>query len=117
MRRCCCRQEVFAANGYLFIPKGVAHPVLAQVFVNWRLSPEVQFPNAWPIDHGPWAELSEGFLGPDYQSLVPDWFAADYANYYPSLEQIENQFKPIDWDAYNASAAEWQPYFLEQLGL
>ena len=37
-------------------------------------------------------------------SHVPDWFKADYFNYYPTLDQIKTQFKPVDWDAYNASA-------------
>ena len=64
-------KTIYPANGYEWIPKGAAHPVLAQIFMNWRLAPDVQFPNAWPIDHGKWSELSEGFLGPSYVSLVP----------------------------------------------
>ena len=28
----------FLANGYMWIPKGTPHPVLAQIFVDWRLS-------------------------------------------------------------------------------
>ena len=73
--RCSFRARSIPVNGYLWVPKGAAHPVLAQVFINWRLAQDVQFPNAWPIDHGPWSELSEGFLGPDYVDQVPDWFA------------------------------------------
>ena len=65
------------------------HPVLAQIFMNWRLAKDVQFPNAWPIDHGQWSELSEGFLGPDYVDQVPDWFKADYYTYFPTLDQIQ----------------------------
>ena len=34
----------YLANGYMWIPKGTPHPVLAQIFVNWRLSDEAQFP-------------------------------------------------------------------------
>src|SRR5574341_2391080 len=109
-------KTIYPANGYLWIPKGAAHPVLAQIFINWRLSPEVQFPNKWPIDHGPWSELSEGFLGPDYQSQVPDWFTADYFTYYPTLDQIKTQFKSVDWDAYNASSKEWQDYYAQKIG-
>jgi spermidine/putrescine-binding protein len=107
---------IYPANGYLWIPKGAQHPVLAQVFINWRLQPDVQFPNKWPIDHGPWSELSEGFLGPDYQSQVPDWFKSDYATYYPSLDQIKTQFKQIDWDSYNKSSKEWQDYYAQKIG-
>ena len=107
---------VYPVNGYLWIPKGAAHPVLAQIFINWRLAPDVQFPNAWPIEHGPWAELSEGFLGPDFVNDVPDWFKADYANYYPSLDQIKTQFKTVDWDAYNKGVKEWQDYYAQKIG-
>jgi ABC-type Fe3+ transport system substrate-binding protein len=106
---------VFPVNGYLWVPKGAAHPVLAQVFINWRLSKEVQFPNAWPIDHGPWSELSEGFLGPDYVSQVPDWFAADYFSYFPNLDQIK-AFQSVDWKAYNAAQKEWQDYYASKIG-
>lgn len=107
---------IYPANGYLWIPKGAQHPVLAQIFINWRLSPEVQFPNKWPIEHGPWAELSEGFLGPSYASEVPDWFKADYFTYYPTLDQIKNQFKQVDWAAYNASSKDWQDYYAQKIG-
>jgi spermidine/putrescine-binding protein len=106
---------VFPVNGYLWVPKGAAHPVLAQVFINWRLSKEVQFPNAWPIDHGPWSELSEGFLGPDYVDQVPDWFAADYFSYFPNLDQIQS-FQSVDWKAYNAAQKEWQDYYASKIG-
>ena len=107
---------IYPANGYLWIPKNAPHPVLGQVFVNWRLSKDVQFPNAWPITHGQWSELSEGFLGPDYVSLVPDWFKNDYANYYPTLDQIKSNFKAIDWEKYNASAKVWQDYYASKIG-
>jgi len=107
---------VYPANGYLWIPKNAPHPVLAQVFINWRLDPSVQVPNAWPINHGQWSELSEGFLGPDYVNLVPDWFKADYATFYPTLDQIKTNFKSIDWAAYNASAKVWQDYYASKIG-
>jgi spermidine/putrescine-binding protein len=106
---------VFPVNGYLWVPKGAPHPVLAQVFINWRLAKDVQFPNAWPIDHGPWSELSEGFLGPDYVDQVPDWFAADYFSYFPNLDQIK-AFQSVDWKAYNAAQKEWQDYYASKLG-
>ena len=107
---------IYPANGYLWIPKNAAHPVLAQIFMNWRLAPDVQFPNAWPIDHGQWSELSEGFLGPDYVNQVPDWFKADYNTYYPTLDQIQTSFKAIDWPAYNASSKVFLDYYAKQLG-
>lgn len=107
-------QNVYPANGYLWIPKGAPHPVLAQIFINWRLSKDVQFPNAWPIEHGPWSELSEGFLGPDYVDQVPDWFKADYAKYFPTLDQIKTNFKQVDWEAYNKGVKEWMDYYAQK---
>ncbi len=107
---------IFPANGYLWVPKNAEHPVLAQVFMNWRLAKDVQFPNAWPIDHGQWSELSEGFLGPDYVDQVPDWFKADYFTYFPTLDQIKSSFKPIDWPAYNASSKVFLDYYSQKLG-
>ena len=109
-------KSIYPANGYLWIPKGAPHPVLAQIFINWRLSPEVQFPNDWPIDHGPWSELSEGFLGPEYVTHIPEWFAKDYFTYFPTLDQIKTQFKVVDWEAYNASQKEWQDYYAQKIG-
>jgi ABC-type Fe3+ transport system substrate-binding protein len=107
---------IYPANGYEWVPKGAPHPVLAQIFMNWRLAPDVQFPNAWPIDHGKWSELSEGFLGPSYVNLVPDWFKADNHTYYPTLDQIQSSFKSIDWKAYNDSAKVFQDYYKQKLG-
>jgi ABC-type thiamine transport system substrate-binding protein len=107
---------IYPANGYLWVPKGAAHPVLAQIFMNWRLAPDVQFPNDWPIEHGPWSELSEGFLGQEYVSHVPDWFKADYPTYYPTLDQIQSSFKSIDWKAYNDSAKVFQDYYKQKIG-
>ena len=75
---------------------------------------DVQFPNAWPIEHGPWSELSEGFLGPDYVDQVPDWFKADYAKYFPTLDQIKTNFKQVDWEAYNKGVKEWMDYYAQK---
>ena len=108
--------KIYPVNGYLWVPKGAAHPVLAQVFINWRLAKDVQFPNAWPIDHGPWSELSEGFLGPDYVDQVPDWFAKDYFNYFPTLDQIKTSFQTVDWPAYNKAQKDWQDYYASKIG-
>ena len=73
-------------------------------------------PQCWPIDHGQWSELSEGFLGPDYVDQVPDWFTADYFTYFPKLDQIQSGFKTIDWEAYNASSKIFLDYYAQQLG-
>jgi spermidine/putrescine-binding protein len=107
----------YLANGFMWIPKGAPHPVLAQIFVNWRLSDEVQFPDeSWGLEPGPWAELQEGFLGESYTDLVPEWFADDYFSYYPTIEQLETSYKAIDWDYYAEHLAEWMDYYSQGIG-
>ncbi len=107
----------YLANGFMWIPKGAPHPVLAQIFVNWRLSDEVQFPDeSWGLEPGPWAELQEGFLGESYTGLVPEWFADDYFSYYPTIEQLETSYKSIDWDYYAEHLAEWMDYYSQGIG-
>jgi len=109
----------FAANGYMWIPAGPKHPVLAQIFIDWRLSNDAQFPDldAWGITKGAWSELHEGFMGPSYVDLVPDWIAADYYTYFPTVEQLATNYKPVDWDVYAANKDAWIDYWNERLGL
>lgn len=108
---------VYPANGYLWIAKGAPHPVLAQIFINWRISPEVQFPNNWGIENGPWAELQEGFLGPGYgEELIPAWLKDNYYDFYPTSQQIDELFLPLDWEAYNGGFDTWMNHYAERLG-
>jgi spermidine/putrescine-binding protein len=108
----------YLANGYMWIPKGAPHPVLAQIFVDWRLSDDVQFPaESWGLEHGPWAELQEGILGESYADLVPDWFKDDYFSYYPTPEQLETSYKTIDWDYYAEHVSEWMDYYSKGIGM
>jgi spermidine/putrescine-binding protein len=107
---------LYPINGYLWIPKGAPHPVLAQTFINWRLCPDVQFPNTWKMGHGPWAELSEGLLGDAFVSHIPDWFKADYYKYYLTLDQIKSSLQTLDWSAFNKSSKIFQDYFAQKLG-
>ncbi|MCA9880214.1 MAG: extracellular solute-binding protein [Thermomicrobiales bacterium] len=107
----------YLANGYMWIPKGAPHPVLAQVFVDWRLSDEAQFPpEGWGLEHGPWAELNEGILGESYESLIPEWFAEDYFNYYPTIQQLKDNYFLVDWDYYTEHAGEWMDYYAKGIG-
>jgi len=108
----------YLANGYMWIPKGAPHPVLAQIFIDWRLSDDVQFPaESWGLEHGPWAELQEGILGESYADLVPDWFKDDYFSYYPTPEQLEKSYKTIDWDYYAEHVSEWMDYYSKGIGM
>ena len=85
--------------------------------VRRRESTEWGFPRgSKTIDHGPWSELSEGFLGPDYVSKVPDWFVKDYFTYFPTLDQIKTSFQTVDWPAYNKAQKDWQDYYASKIG-
>lgn len=107
----------FLVNGYMWIPKNAPHPVLAQIFVNWRLSDECQFPaESWGLENGPWAELNEGLLGPSYESLIPEWFKADYFNYYPTIDQLNTKYKSVDWDYYAANIEGWMDAYSKGIG-
>jgi spermidine/putrescine-binding protein len=108
---------VYPINGWMWIPKGAAHPVLAQIFINWRISSEVQFPNDWGLEPGPWSELHEGFLGPGYPvSSIPDWFVDDYYTYFPTSEQISELFIQMDWQAYTDGVDICMNHYAERLG-
>ncbi len=109
----------FVANGYMWIPVQPKHPVLAQIFIDWRLSNDAQFPNleTWGITEGAWAELQEGFMGESYVDLVPDWIADVYFNFFPTIEQLSTNYKTIDWNVYATQSPDWYDYWLEKLGL
>jgi hypothetical protein len=109
----------YAVNGYMWIPVSPPHPILAQIFIDWRLSDDAQFPDidSWGITKGAWAELQEGFLGPSYEGLVPDWIKDVYFNYFPTIEQLETNYKTVDWDYYAAHSKDWYDSWLQGIGL
>lgn len=109
----------YAVNGYMWIPVKPKHPVLAQIFVDWRLSDDAQFPDIdkWGITKGAWSELHEGFMGPSYVNDVPDWIKADYYTYFPTIEQLQTNYKAVDWTVYAANKDAWIDYWNGKLGL
>lgn len=109
----------YMVNGYMWIPVKPKHPVLAQIFIDWRLSDDAQFPdiNAWGITKGAWAELQEGLMGESYEKDIPDWIKADYYNFYPTIAQLSTNYKQVDWTAYNAGSKDWFDYYSQKLGL
>src|SRR5207237_2865256 len=78
-----------ALNGYVWIPRGAPHPVLAQMFIGWRLNEAGQFPVAsWGISKPAWGEYHEGLLGDAYAQGIPEWLRPNYFQLYPSVADI-----------------------------
>lgn len=97
-----------AINGYAWIPKGTAHPVLAQLWIQWRLSDGGQLPtDAWGISNVVWGEYQEGLLGASYEAAIPEWLKPDYFRMYPSVGATRDLYKQVDWAYYNEHAEEW----------
>jgi spermidine/putrescine-binding protein len=109
----------YAINGYNWIPAKAKHPVLAQIFIDWRLSDDAQFPDleTWGITEGAWSELHEGFMGESYVELVPEWIKDVYYTYFPTIEQLSTQYKSPDWSVYTANSAAWFDEWNQGLGL
>jgi ABC-type Fe3+ transport system substrate-binding protein len=109
----------YAVNGYMFMPAGASHPILGQIFMDWRLSDDVQFPDieSWGITEGNWAELHEGFMGESYVDLVPDWIADVYHSYFPTVEQLSTQYLSVDWPYYVEHSSAWYDEWLAGIGL
>jgi spermidine/putrescine-binding protein len=104
------------ANGFAWIPKNAPHPVLAQIFINFELSDERQVPpDSWKLEKGPWAEFHEGLLGPHYEGLLPDWIKPYYSSMYPSLEIVQKQYKPVDWNFVGTHMDSWMKYYEQRL--
>lgn len=101
-----------ALNGYAWIPQGTPHPVLAQLWLNWRLSDAAQLPDdTWQLSKPAWGEYHEGLLGASYQQNIPVWLSSTYNNYYPTTQQMQDLYKPIDWIYYAAHNAEWMEQY------
>lgn len=106
-----------AINGFMWIPKKAPHPLLAQLFIDWRLSDDGQFPgDAWGIPHNAWAEYNEGLMGASYEQDIPEWIKGDYFKYYPSLADIKKVYKSIDWDYYATQQDSWMKAYSKCAG-
>lgn len=102
-----------AMNGYAWIPKGAPHPVLAQLFINWRLSDDGQLPgDGWDISETAWGDYHEGLLGVSYEAAIPVWAKENYFQVYPTVADMKNLYRPVDWEYYAAHEGEW----MEQYG-
>ena len=96
--------------GVLWIPVGVQHPVMAQLFIDWRISVDAQMPdlNEWGIDQATWLNLHEGLIGRDYAEAIPLWLKDTYRSFYPPADRISKEYWDLDWEYYLANASAWR---------
>ena len=104
-------------NGMLWIPKHPASPILAQLYINWRLADPVQFPDAtaWDIDQATWFDLHQGILGKTYQSLPPGPLGDTYWNFYPTFDRLSKRFWGMDWEYYLRTRDTWRQQWASML--
>ncbi|HRA47073.1 MAG TPA: hypothetical protein PK819_03275, partial [Thermomicrobiales bacterium] len=97
-------------NGVLWIPVQPQHPILAQIFIDWRLSVETQLPDltSWNIGQKTWLQLHEGLINKAHAEAIPDWISQAYGNLYPSLDQIRKTYWDLDWEYYLAARDGWR---------
>jgi spermidine/putrescine-binding protein len=101
-----------ALNGYAWIPTHSAHPVLAQLFIQWRLSDDAQLPGAaWNLTPVEWGEYHEGLLGDSYQAALPQWLAERYGQFYPSPAEISESYYELDWNYVRDLQSDWMTQY------
>ena len=108
----------YAVDGYLWIDANTTHPILAQLFVDWRLSDDAQFPglDSWNLSQREWGELHEGLLGPSYANAIPDWIRDDYNRFYPPFDEIASRYRQVDWEIYNRESPRWFQDWFDGIG-
>jgi ABC-type Fe3+ transport system substrate-binding protein len=104
-------------NGVLWIPAQPAHPILAQIFIDWRLSQNAQFPDLdqWGINQKIWLDLQDGLIRADLAESVPEWLANSYYDFYPTVDQIKKRYWDLDWEYYLATAPVWRDQWIDAL--
>ena len=107
---------VVPANGVLWIPKNTPHPVLAQLFLDYELSPERQLPpQSWGLSRPDWLEFHDGMLGPKYQPHIPDWLQDRYDDFYPDMDYVRDMNNRVDWDYVSQHFVRWGRKYQEEL--
>jgi ABC-type uncharacterized transport system YnjBCD substrate-binding protein len=107
----------FAANGFMWIPVRPQHPVLAQIFIDWRLSNDAQFPDlesgGSPRAPGPSSRRATWRV---YVGLEPEWIADNYATS-TRRSSSSRQLQVDRLGLLRRQLGDWYDYWLERLGL
>jgi len=110
------KSGVVPANGVLWITKNTPHPILAQLFFDYELSPERQLPpQTWGLSPADWLEFHEGLLGPRYKPFVPGWLTERYDKVFPSMDYVRQMNARVDWDYVSKHFVEWGRKYQEGL--
>jgi len=114
-------------HGVAWVPTGCSSPLLGQIYVDYLLSPEFQYPDI----NGPgfkdlspkeakklWAGMTEGPLGPYYEQFIPDWWGGEdnYFKVYPHYQDVKRVYLPLDWAYITEQSAEWIKYYQSLIG-
>lgn len=107
--------------GIAWIPKNVEHPVLAQIFIDFLMSPEFWF----ALDFPQYRESKEDFLmlhqnllNDTNFKLLPEWIKQMYANVYPyPLEKMFQWYVIPDYDYIERNTEEWSSLYRQLTGV
>ncbi|MEM0257596.1 MAG: extracellular solute-binding protein [Thermofilum sp.] len=107
--------------GIAWIPRKVEHPVLAQIFINFLMSPEFWF----ALDFPQYRESKEDFLmlhqnllNDTNFNLLPDWIKPMYANVYPyPLDKMFQWYVIPDYDYIEQNTEEWSSLYRQLTGV
>lgn len=107
------------APGVAWIPKGSQHPLLAQAFMDYLLSPEKTMVKYWPEVRetpGDFMMLHQAMFDPSLFDELPEWLKPDYDKFMPwPLEKIEDIAFIPDWDYVSEITPEWTAIYREEL--
>jgi len=110
------KSGVVPANGVLWIPRNTPHPLLAQLFFDYELSPERQLPpDSWGLSKPDWLEFHEGLLGPKCEPFVPEWLKGRYDKAFPPMDYVREMNARVDWDYVSQHFVEWGRKYQEGL--
>jgi len=101
--------------GIAWIPKNVEHPVLAQLFIDFLMSPDFWF----ALDYPQYRDSKEDFLmlhqnllNDTNFKLLPDWIKPMYANIYPyPLSKMNEWYVIPDYDYIEQQTQTWSDMY------
>lgn len=107
--------------GIAWIPRNATHPVLAQIFIDFLMSPQLWF----ALDYQQYRESKDDFLmihqnllNDSNFNLLPDWIKPIYKNLYPYPLSVMNQWYVFpDYDYISAHTEEWSKLYMQLTGM